>query len=56
MTDGDPRGCEVVGLGTVVVDHVLVLPVYPTANTKTNVVRDHMQVGGPVPTALVLLM
>jgi ribokinase len=42
-------------LGTVVVDHVSVLERFPDCDTKNEVLESHMQVGGPVPTALVLL-
>jgi sugar/nucleoside kinase (ribokinase family) len=42
-------------VGNVVIDHLVVLPGHPEADTKTAVVSDHMQVGGPVPTALALL-
>ena len=45
----------VLGLGTVVVDHLLMLPAQPAADTKVEVLEDHLQVGGPVPTALVQL-
>lgn len=45
----------VLGLGHVVVDHVVWLPAYPTVDSKTNILRSRIQVGGPVPTALVLL-
>ena len=46
---------DVVGIGTIVVDHQIVLPSYPLADTKTEVILDRFQIGGPVPTALVLL-
>jgi sugar/nucleoside kinase (ribokinase family) len=46
---------DVVGLGTVLVDHLVVLPAHPEADTKTAVLADHLQVGGPVPTALAML-
>jgi ribokinase len=46
---------DVLGLGTVVVDHLAVLAAHPPADTKNAVVRDHFQVGGPVPTALATL-
>lgn len=45
----------VLGLGHVVVDHVVWLPEYPAVDSKNNIVRSRIQVGGPVPTALVLL-
>lgn len=45
----------VVGLGTVLIDHVVVLPSHPERDTKQAVLDDHLQVGGPVPTALAVL-
>ncbi|MCH9655369.1 MAG: carbohydrate kinase family protein [Planctomycetes bacterium] len=46
---------DVVGLGTVVVDHLVLLAQHPTQDAKTNIISDAYQVGGPVPTAQVLL-
>ena len=46
---------DIVGLGTVVVDHQIVLEHYPEEDSKTPILADRLQVGGPVPTALVLL-
>lgn len=51
--DRGERPIEVVGLGTVVVDHIVMLEAYPTADSKNPITEDHLQVGGPVPTALV---
>jgi len=45
----------VFGLGTIVVDHQVLLESLPTADTKGEVLADRHQVGGPVPTALCLL-
>ena len=45
----------VLGLGHAVVDHVAWLPALPAADSKSNILRSQIQVGGPVPTALVLL-
>lgn len=45
----------VLGLGHVVVDHVVWLPESPAVDSKCNILRSRIQVGGPVPTALVLL-
>lgn len=45
----------VLGLGHVVVDHVVWLPAYPAVDSKINILCSRIQVGGPVPTALVLL-
>lgn len=42
------------GIGTVVLDHVLQLPAWPAANSKVQIAADWRQVGGPVPTALVM--
>lgn len=45
----------VLGLGHVVVDHLVWLAAYPAVDSKTNILSSRTQVGGPVPTALVLL-
>ncbi len=45
-------GSAVFGIGTVVVDHLLVLPQLPAPDSKVEAVTDRLQVGGPVPTAL----
>lgn len=49
------RPVEIVGLGTVVVDQVVRLAGPLTIDAKHPVAGTHTQVGGPVPTALVLL-
>lgn len=46
---------DVVGVGTVVVDHLVFLAQHPVQDAKTNIINDAYQVGGPVPTAQVLL-
>ncbi|WP_417387204.1 carbohydrate kinase family protein [Gimesia sp.] len=46
---------DVVGLGTVVVDHLVLLSHHPTQDAKTNIISDAFQIGGPVPTAEVML-
>ncbi len=46
---------DVVGVGTVVVDHLVLLSQHPVQDAKTNIISDAYQVGGPVPTAQVLL-
>ena len=46
---------DVVGVGLVVVDHLVVLAQHPPQDAKTNIISDACQVGGPVPTAQVLL-
>lgn len=46
---------DVLGLGTIVVDHLLTLPGELEPDIKHEVDGHRMQVGGPVPTALVLL-
>lgn len=46
---------DIAGVGTVVVDHQIVLDRYPEPDTKNVVRSDRFQVGGPVPTALALL-
>ncbi len=49
------RPFSIVGLGTIVVDHQVILETLPESDTKGEVIRDRYQVGGPVPTALSLL-
>ncbi|MCA9198426.1 MAG: hypothetical protein KDA87_12855 [Planctomycetales bacterium] len=46
---------EVLGMGTVLIDHQVVLEHYPVANTKNPISLSRYQVGGPVPTALAFL-
>lgn len=46
---------DVVGVGLVVVDHLVMLAEHPDQDTKTDIISDAYQVGGPVPTAQVLL-
>jgi len=46
---------DIVGVGTVVVDHLVLLAHHPVQDAKTNILSDAYQVGGPVPTAQVLL-
>lgn len=46
---------NIIGIGTIVVDHLIVLPSHPEPDTKTAALKDHLQVGGPVPTALAML-
>ena len=46
---------RIYGLGTVVVDHQVILNHLPAADTKGEVIDDRHQVGGPVPTALTFL-
>lgn len=45
----------VLGLGHVVIDHLVWLAAYPAVDSKCNILSSRTQVGGPVPTALVLL-
>lgn len=47
------RPYSVTGLGTVVVDHMVVVDGFPERDTKNEVGEHWFQVGGPVPTALV---
>jgi len=58
-TQSSPAGqsgpFSIVGLGTVVVDHHVIMDGLPEADAKAEVVADRHQVGGPVPTALVFL-
>jgi sugar/nucleoside kinase (ribokinase family) len=51
----DVLNCDVAGLGTILVDHQVFLGTFPAHDTKTEVNSDRFQVGGPVPTALVVL-
>ena len=54
--NGDEEGnYDVAGLGTILVDQQVFLDTYPALDTKTEVTSYRFQVGGPVPTALVLL-
>ncbi|MDZ7722044.1 MAG: PfkB family carbohydrate kinase [candidate division KSB1 bacterium] len=53
MTKTIPYRC--VGLGLIVVDHLLLTQHYPEPNTKNIVDHYVMQGGGPVPTALAVL-
>ncbi|MGB0580987.1 MAG: carbohydrate kinase family protein [Limisphaerales bacterium] len=46
---------RIFGLGTIVVDHQVILDRLPEADAKGEVIDDRYQVGGPVPTALCLL-
>lgn len=46
---------SVIGLGTVVIDHQVLLERHPERDAKAEVLEDRYQVGGPVPTALALL-
>lgn len=46
---------DVIGLGTIVVDHQVVLSQMPEPDTKCDALWDRIQVGGPVPTALAAL-
>ena len=57
MTDSVllPEIRPVLGLGTIVIDHQVVLKGLPAPDTKSEILSDRFQVGGPVPTALALL-
>ena len=55
MQTKEQTSCDVIGLGTVVVDHQVVLPEFPCVDTKHEITADRYQVGGPVPTALAML-
>jgi len=46
---------DIAGLGTIVMDHQIVLESYPTADSKHEIRADRLQVGGPVPTALAVM-
>ncbi len=53
--DDEDGNYDVAGLGTILVDQQVFLDTYPALDTKTEVNSYRFQVGGPVPTALVLL-
>ncbi|NNJ27890.1 carbohydrate kinase family protein [Alienimonas chondri] len=53
-TEASARRC-VLGLGLTVVDHQLILPQLPGPDRKTTASAARVQIGGPVPTALVQL-
>jgi len=46
---------SVFGIGTVVIDDVVVLPTHPEVDTKSAVISHWRQIGGPVPVALSVL-
>lgn len=46
---------KIFGLGTIVVDHQLFVDQFPVVDTKIEANESRLQVGGPVPTALVFL-
>ena len=46
---------QILGLGTIVIDHQLFVDEFPTIDTKAEANRSRLQIGGPVPTALVFL-
>ncbi len=46
---------DVLGIGTIVIDYQIVLDSYPAENSKSAIQVARRQIGGPVPTALVLL-
>ena len=52
MTSGENNTKRVFGIGTVVIDHVLILSRYPSRDTKCVAEGQWRQVGGPVPVAL----
>ncbi|MCA9075593.1 MAG: hypothetical protein KDA93_11215 [Planctomycetaceae bacterium] len=47
---------KIIGLGTTVVDLLVVIEAYPVVDTKQPVLHSLIQVGGPVPTALTQLV
>ncbi|MBD3673501.1 MAG: hypothetical protein HUJ26_08235 [Planctomycetaceae bacterium] len=46
---------QILGLGTIVIDHQLFVDRFPTVDTKVEATGSRYQIGGPVPTALVFL-
>ena len=55
MKQSNDKPIDVIGLGTILVDHQVVLSKFPDADTKNPITNDRYQVGGPVPTALAML-
>ncbi len=51
----EKKSLKVVGLGTVVLDHLVYLENFPTEDSKNICTHERFQVGGPVPTALALM-
>ena len=49
------KSFSILGMGTVVVDHQVVVRELPEPDAKAEILSDRFQVGGPVPTALALL-
>ena len=47
------KSYSVIGMGTIVVDHMVAMADFPERDTKNEVAEHWFQVGGPVPTALV---
>ena len=47
---GKPK--SILGIGRVLIDHVVVVPQYPVVDTKVLVDEHWRQIGGPVPVAL----
>ena len=52
VTDSSNTQSKVFGIGTVVIDHVVVLDRYPDRDTKSPIRKQWRQIGGPVPVAL----
>lgn len=48
----DLRPFSIIGLGTIVVDHMVAVDGFPERDTKNEISEHWFQVGGPVPTAL----
>lgn len=46
------RHIQILGLGTVTIDHVMRVAHYPKADSKNDANGSHLQMGGPVPIAL----
>jgi len=46
---------DVIGIGSVLVDELVLLPEFPEPDTKIEIINTFKQVGGPVPTALRML-
>lgn len=46
---------EIIGIGAVMVDQIVLLPHFPTENTKIKTSSFYQYIGGPIPIALILL-
>ena len=49
------KNFDVIGIGSVLVDNLAVLPAFPEADSKIEIIKNQKQLGGPVPTSLMTL-